>query len=100
MALSPTQSIQFANFAADPMLKQDSSDWNSKLRSSYAKFTAASSGSGSVSMIQLPGGKIRINKELSFYNLDAAVGATVTFDFGLAAYVSATAEGTPNEVTV
>ena len=48
MAVTPTQSNEYSQFATEPRGKIDSGKWNSKLRASYAKYTNTSSGTGEV----------------------------------------------------
>lgn len=93
MAISaPAQSSQYVTSVTAPN-KVPSSDWGSKLRTSYAKLTFTSAGfttaaAGDIALIKMPAGAVRIHVDLC--RLVCPVGtATADLDIGISAYVNA-----------
>lgn len=91
MAISaPVYSSQYADYVANPTVKVKSSDWGSKLRTSYAKLTFTAAGfttaaAGDLFLIKLPPGRVRLHVDLCRLVCPAGT-ATSDLDIGWAAY--------------
>ena len=91
MAISaPTKSAQYVDYSASPQTFVKGSDWNSKLRVSYAKLTFTAAGfttasAGDISLIRMPAGRVRVLGDLSRLICPAGTG-TSDLDVGYAAY--------------
>jgi hypothetical protein len=91
MAISvPSQSTQYANSKAKPIIENFSYDWGAKLRASMCKLTFTAAGFttdevGDISLITMPAGKIRILPTLS-YLVCPQGSATSLLDLGIGPY--------------
>jgi len=91
MAISaPVYSDQHADFVASPQVAVQSYDWNSKLRTSYAKLTFTAAGFttaslGDITLMRLPAGKVRVISDLCRLICPAGT-ATADLDIGWAAH--------------
>ena len=94
MAISaPTKSSQYTDFTAKPQTFVPSSDWGSKMRMSFCKFTFTAAGFttaalGDISLIAMPPGAVRIFPDLCRLVCPAGT-ATSDLDIGIAAYTNA-----------
>jgi hypothetical protein len=94
MAISaPAKSSQYTDFTAKPQTFVPSSDWGSKLRSSFCKLTFTAAGfttaaTGDISLIAMPPGAVRILPDLCRLVCPAGT-ATSDLDIGISAYVNA-----------
>lgn len=94
MAISvPSKSAQYTLFSNVPQSQVPSSDWNSKLRVSFAKLTFTAAGfttaaAGDIALIRMPAGRVRIYSDLSRVICPAGT-ATSDLDIGISAYVNA-----------
>lgn len=94
MAISaPAKSSQYTDYTAKPQTFVPSSDWGSKLRTSYCKltFTAAgftSAAAGDIQLIRMPPGAVRILPDLCRLICPAGT-ATSDLDIGISAYTNA-----------
>lgn len=94
MAISvPSKSSQYTDYTASPQTFVPSSDWGSKLRSSYCKLTFTAAGfttaaAGDMSLIRMPPGAVRILPDLCRLVCPAGT-ATSDLDIGIGAYTNA-----------
>ena len=91
MAISaPAKSAQYTNYTASPQTFVPSSDWGSKLRTSFCKLTFTAAGFttaalGDIALIRMPPGAVRILPDLC--RLVCPVGTvTSDLDIGISAY--------------
>jgi hypothetical protein len=65
MALAVTQSTQYANSVASPVVLNPGADWDAKLRIARGTLVLTASGTGTASMIKLPAGRKLVYPHLS-----------------------------------
>lgn len=94
MAISvPSKSSQHTDYSASPKVMVKSSDWGSKLRTSYARLTFTAAGfttaaAGDISLVRMPPGKVRVLVDLC--RLICPIGtALADLDVGVGAYTNA-----------
>ena len=87
MAITPSDSAQYANIAATPPVLNDGRD-HGKLRMAHAVLTYTAGGTGQARMLRLPAGKIRIYPILGRTANSVNAVATSTISVGLGAYVT------------
>lgn len=92
MALAVTQSTQYANSVASPVVLNPGADWDAKLRIARGTLVLTASGTGTASMIKLPAGRKLIYPHLScFSGPDGA--ATSDINVGHGAYHNPASSG-------
>lgn len=83
MPIAPTVSEQYSSSLGGGT-KSDAFD-EAPLKISYSKFTCTTAGTGTIKMVRLPAGHIRVHPGLSYYSA-SAMTATADLHIGFAAY--------------
>lgn len=83
MALAVTQSTQYANSEASPVVLNPGADWDAKLRISRATLVLTASGTGTASMMKLPAGRKLVYPHLSCWSApDGAASSDINVGHG------------------
>lgn len=99
MTLAVTQSTQYANSEATPMVLNPGADWDAKLRMSRGTLVLTASGTGTASILKLPAGRKLIYPHLSVWS--APDGAsTADINVGLGAYHEPASSGDDRDAVV
>lgn len=99
MALAVTQSTQYANSEASPVVLNPGADWDAKLRIARATLVLTASGTGTASMIKLPAGRKLIYPHLSC--ISAPDGATSSdIEVGHGAYHNPASSGDDRDAVI
>lgn len=97
MAVTNQNSTEYANLIAVPLVRNETTDWNGRLR--FQRFTFTQSGAGdatsTVTLTKLPAGRVRVFNRLTSITT-SAFGSARTLDYGWAAYNSGVDGSTVN----
>lgn len=92
MALAVTQSTQYANSVASPVVLNPGADWDAKLRIARGTLVLTASGTGTASMIKLPAGRKLVYPHLSCVSAPDGA-ATSDINVGHGAYHNPASSG-------